>query len=61
MKLFHGSSHPLILVGDLKISDQNIWVGGGEPEQKIKFLGVGGANFFGGGALWAPTMPWLLC
>ena len=53
MKLFHGSSHPLILVGDLKISDQNNWGerGGGEPEQKIKFLGVGGAKFFGGGGL----------
>ena len=37
----HGSS-PLILGGDLKISDQNNWGGegvGGTPEQKIKFGG----------------------
>ena len=27
--------------GDLKISDQNNWGGGGRPEQKIKFRGGG--------------------
>ena len=32
---------PLILVVDLKISDQNNWGGGAEPEQKIKFQGGG--------------------
>ena len=30
-------SFPPILGGDLKISDQNYWGGGGGPEQKIKF------------------------
>ena len=30
---------PLILGGDLKISDQNNWEEGGGPEQKIKFGG----------------------
>ena len=34
---------PLILAGDLKISDQNNW---GGPEQKIKF--GAGAKFKGG-------------
>ena len=37
---------PLILGGDLKISDQNNWEEGGGPEQKIKF--GGGAKFKGG-------------
>ena len=42
-KALHGSSYPPfpppppILGGDLKISDQNYWGGGGGPEQKIKF------------------------
>ena len=34
---------PLLLGGDLKISDQNNW-GGGGPEQKIKVF-FGGAKF----------------
>ena len=37
---------PLILAGDLTISDQNNWRGGGGPEQKIKF-GGGGPKFKG--------------
>ena len=36
---------PLILGGGLKISDQNNW---GEPEQKNKFVGGGGAKSKGG-------------
>ena len=41
---------PLILGGNLKLSDQNNW---GGPEQKIKFEG--------GGAYEPPMMPWSLC
>ena len=44
MSVLHGSSPPpLILGGDLKMSDQDNW---GGPEQKIKF--GGGAKFKGG-------------
>ena len=37
LSVLHGSSPPLILGGDLKMSDQDNW--GGGPEQKIKFGG----------------------
>ena len=46
---------PSILGGDLKISDQNNWGGGGGHEQKIKFGGE--LNFRGwrGGGLMNPN------
>ena len=45
---FHGSSHPLISGGDLKISDQNNWRGGGLSKK----LNLGGLKILEGG-VWA--------